>query len=213
MLNLTNEELIEKIKTGDEQAVEVLFRRFNPLIQKISRGYFLLGADYSDIVQEALVGLYKASMTFDSTKEASFKTYASLCIKRNILSAIKSANREKNKSLNQSLSFADAISSSDEDEVFLFLPNFISNPDEEIIQRENLNEIKKTIVEKLSGFELKILNEYLKGMSYEDMSAKLGISKKSVDNALSRIKNKLQFLIKWRYQKVSSFCIFFKRII
>lgn len=193
MLNLTNEELIKKIKQGDEYAVEVLFERFNPLVQKIARSYFLFGAEYSDIVQEALVGLYKACITYDEKSETPFKTYASICMRRNIISAVKKANRKKNKSLNDSIAFND-IASGDEEENMLFVPNFVLNPDEEIIQRENLEEIKKLIVQKLSSFEVKVLNEYLKGLSYEDMAQKLNVSKKSVDNALSRIKNKLQFL-------------------
>lgn len=194
MTNLTDEELIAKCKSGDAVGIEEIFSRYKFLLEKISRSYFLLGSDKEDLLQEAMIGLYKAILSFDKNQNASFKTFAILCIRRNILSAIKKSNSQKNKTLNECLSLSDLTG--DEEENFLFLPSDSRLTDENIIEKEKLQEIKEQIIKTLSKLELKILNLYLKGFSYEDMSKNLKITHKSVDNALSRIKKKLEFLTK-----------------
>ena len=181
-------------KKGDEVAIEELFSRYRFLLGKISRGYFLLGSDNEDLMQEAMIGLYKAILSFDTKQNVSFKNFAILCVRRNILSAIKKSNSQKNKALNESLSLSDLTG--DQDDNYLFVPEVVPLTDEKLIEEEKLEEIKTKIVELLSKLELEILNLYLKGKSYDDMSKTLQISKKSVDNALSRIKKKLEFLTK-----------------
>lgn len=194
MTNLTDEELIVKCKSGDTFAIEEIFSRYKPLLEKISRGYFLLGSDNDDLVQEAMIGLYKAILSFDKNQNASFKTFATLCARRNILSAIKKSNSQKNKTLNECLSLSDITG--DDEENFLFLPPNSLLAYENIIEKEKMQEIKQQIIKSLSKLELKILSLYLKGFSYDYMSKNLNITVKSVDNALCRIKKKLQFLTK-----------------
>lgn len=193
--NLTDEELANLSKNLNDEALEILMKRYKALLSKIVRGYFLLGASKDDVMQEAYIGLYKAVLSYDKVKNASFKTFAMLCVRRNILSAIKKSNSQKNKLLNESVSLTDLKNDEDEESV-LFLPSFFTMTDEAIIQNEKFEEVKSLIIKKLSRLELEILKYYLKGYSYSDMAKKLTITTKTVDNALSRIKSKLQFLIK-----------------
>lgn len=190
----TDEELIVLSKQGSDKATQDLFERYKSTIQKISRGYFLFGADDEDLIQEGMIGLYKAVLGYDKQKEASFKTFANICIRRNILSAIKKSNTQKNKVLNESLSLSGLKNFEEEDEGQLYLPTNTKSVDQKLIEQENLKEVKKQIQEKLSSFEISVLSLYLKGMSYEEMAKHLDAPKKSVDNALSRIKSKLKFL-------------------
>ncbi len=192
MREFTNEELVEKVKKGNEVAIEILFARFKALLNKISRSFFLLGGDNEDVMQEAMLGLYKACLNYKGGGETSFKTFAILCIKRNILSAIKKNNTMKNKILNESISLSKIFFNEEED---VTISCDILYPDEKIIENESYEEVKKLICSKLSHLELKILNQFLMGLSYDEMSKKLDVTKKSIDNALRRIKVKLQFLL------------------
>lgn len=191
---LENEKLVELIKSGKEDALELLIERFKPQINRLARSYFLFGGEVEDLKQEALIGLYSACTSYKSDMMTSFVSFASLCMKRRILTAIKMANRDKNKALNESVSIHPT--NDGETEIQLFLPQYVLNPDQKIEENENYEEMKEQIVKLLSKLELKILSLYLKGLSYEEISLSLNISKKSVDNALSRIKNKLKFLNK-----------------
>lgn len=193
MKTLTDEMLVALCKKGNENAIEQLFLRYKPILQKLTRGYFLLGSDEDDLMQEAMIGLYKAILSFDAASAASFKTFASICVRRNILSAIKKSNTLKNKILNDSLSLS-GFMANDDDDALLFLPYEPKNTDEMIMEDESFEETKKEILKKLSKLELKILGLYLKGEPYQQIATSLSITTKSVDNALSRIKNKLQFL-------------------
>ncbi|MGI5842121.1 MAG: sigma-70 family RNA polymerase sigma factor [Christensenellales bacterium] len=193
MKTLTDEKLVALCKKGDEHAIEQLFLRYKPILHSLTRGYFLLGSDEDDLMQEAMIGLYKAILSFNESGVASFKTFASICVRRNILSAIKKSNTLKNKILNDSLSLS-GFMANDDDDAFLFLPYEPKNTDEMIMEDESFEETKKEILKKLSKLELKILGLYLKGEPYQQIATSLSITTKSVDNALSRIKNKLQFL-------------------
>lgn len=191
--NLENEELVKLIKTGDEDALDELIRRFKPHLNRLSRSYFLFGGEEEDIKQEAMIGLYSACISYKQDMKCNFNSFASLCMKRRILSAIKKANRNKNKALNESVSIHTKIDSTNE--VELYLPQYVFNPDEKFEENENYEEIKEKIVKALSKLELKILSLFLKGLSYDEIAKTLNVTKKSVDNALSRIKTKLKFLI------------------
>lgn len=184
----TDEELAILVKQNDDDAMEELFRRYKPLINKISRSYFLYGADKDDIMQEAMLGLYKACLSFNN-KVASFYTFANICIKRKILDAIKIANSQKNKMLSESLSL-----DYDEDESENYLNNEHS-PDRKIIENENFNELKSKIFGNLSDFELIVLKYYLQGENYVGIAQRLKKSPKSIDNALGRIRQKLRLII------------------
>lgn len=193
----TDEELVQMIKLGLEEAEEELFARYKPVVSSVARSYFLMGAELDDLIQEGMIGLYKACQKF-SQGQASFKTFAYLCIKRQIQTAVKQANRQKNKMLNNYVSLDSQggykTGENGEDEAVLILPSEKLSPDAEIIQKENYKEIVKKIKSALSPLELKVLTLYLKGNSYQTISIEVGKSYKSVDNLLYRIKNKLEFL-------------------
>lgn len=189
------EELIEKAQNGDENAIEKLLSSFKPLVNKIARSYFLTGGDIEDLVQEGMIGLYKAIKTFKKGKTASFMTYAGTCIKNQIQTAVRIASSEKNMVLSTALPIERNDSFDDEEEeIEIVLPSPLPKPDEKIENKENFAQITKQIVKSLSQLELKILISYLKGFNYSEIAQQNNISKKSVDNALSRIKNKLSFL-------------------
>lgn len=196
LTSLTDEELAYKSKQGDQQAFEILARRYKSFLQKITRGYFLVGSEQDDLLQEATIALYKAIQSYDQSQNTTFRTFASLVVKRHILSSIKQSNTQKNKILNESLSLSSLDKSMEEEDSFLFLPNDVLNLDEQLIQDEKFEEIKQKIAQALSKLESQILSEYLKGHSYQTIAENLAINTKSVDNALSRIKQKLQFLLK-----------------
>ena len=193
---MTDEKLSTMAQSGDKNAVNELLTRYKSLINKISRSYFLVGGDIEDIIQEGMIGLYKAIMNYNSEKNASFKTFASTCIKNQIQSAIRVASSEKNKVLSTAMSFQDQNTDEDDEEMEIMLPSTIPSPDDKVLERENVKEIFQVIKESLSELEQKVLVLYLKGYNYNEISEKMNISKKSIDNALSRIKNKLSFLKK-----------------
>lgn len=189
------EELIEKAQNGDENAIEKLLSSYKPLVNKIARSYFLTGGDIEDLVQEGMIGLYKAIKTFKKGKTASFMTYAGTCIKNQIQSAVRVASSEKNMVLSTALPIERNDSFDDEEEeIEIVLPSPLPKPDEKVENKENFENITKQIVKSLSQLELKILISYLKGYNYSEIAQQNNISKKSVDNALSRIKTKLSFL-------------------
>lgn len=179
-------ELIKKAKT-DADSFEELYRIYEHLVYQIARNYFIMGADIDDIIQEGTIGLYKAVISFDENKQASFKTFASLCIKRQILSAIKSANTKKRKIMYQ-------LFSKDE-EKFYNLPSNKENPEESAISKENCNIIHDEIQTTLSIFEQTVLAYYIEGFSYMQISERMGVPIKSVDNALMRIRSKLSHFL------------------
>lgn len=201
MKNMTDEELIRLAKGGDSSSLEFLLARYKTLASKIARSYFLVGAEYEDILQEAMIGLYKAYCSFDEKNGTAFAIFAKKCIERNIQSAVKSANRQKNYLLNSSVSLSSQgglkISNDEkDDDIELILPSSSLSPDEKLIESEKLLEIKEQIIKTLSVFELKVLTEYLKGNNYQDIARTLNETPKSIDNALTRIKHKLSYLNK-----------------
>ncbi len=200
MENLTDEELIDLAKNGDEMALDFLLDRYKVLASKIARSYFLVGAEYEDLLQEAMIGLYKAYISYDKNSKASFSTFARTCITRNVQTAVKTANRKKNQILNSSISLTNQgglQKQGDEDEdITLIIPSNSLTPDEKLIESETLQSIKEKIKQCLSKFELDVLVLYLQGYSYTQIAQKLNLTNKSIDNALSRIRHKLSFLKK-----------------
>lgn len=191
---IEDEELALKAQSYDEDAINTLLNKYKNLVNKISRSYFLIGGDIEDIVQEGMIGLYKAITHFSPQKNASFKTFASICIKNQIQNAIKIASSEKNRVLSTALSIADdPVFDEDEKLGFETLTDF-SSIEDKIVEKEKVEEILFHVKEKLSTLEKKILNLYLEGYNYNEISQMANISKKSIDNGLTRIKNKLSFL-------------------
>ncbi len=191
---ISDEELIKKTKNGEESAENLLFSRYKDLVVKIARGYFIVGGDLEDLVQEGMIGLYKAVKNFSNEKEASFKTFAVLCIKHQIQTAIKAANTNKNKPLSSAVSFQ-SFTENGTSENLDFLPIDLvldSTPEEKIIDKENFKNLNEKIKSHLSPLEFKVLKLYLQGYSYKEISASLNVTSKSIDNSLSRIKSKLR---------------------
>lgn len=191
---MTDEELALKARQGDTKALNDLFSKYKNLVNKISRSYFLLGGEFEDIIQEGMIGLYKAIQNFSDNKNASFKTFASMCIKHQILSAIKVASSQKNMVLSSALPIAEQGEDEDEGALEIVLPSSLPQPDQTLFEKESIAELQEKIKKTLSPLEIKVLSLYLKGFSYNEISEKANMSKKSIDNALTRIKSKLQFI-------------------
>lgn len=195
---MTEEELITKAKSGDENALNSLLSDYKNTVNKIARSYFLVGGDMEDIVQEGMIGLYKAILHYSPQRNASFKTFANVCIKHQIQSAIKIASSEKNQVLSNALPIWDKSEIDDEGEnrIEIIVPSALPSPDDKVIAYENMQELKAKIKKTLSPMEVKVLSLYLRGYNYNEISNLGEMSKKSIDNALTRIKNKLSFLKK-----------------
>lgn len=192
-------DLIRKAKQGDETSLELLLAKFKPLACKIARRYFLAGQDEEDLYQEAMIGLFKAEQSFNENAGQDFKSFATLCINRQIQTAVKNSNRKKNKILNESISLnnqggIDLYESDDEEQLYFIIPSSSPLPDDELIYKEKVDEIKNAIDQKLSTYERKVLSLYLKGLSYKEMGQILEKETKSIENCLSRIKSKLSYL-------------------
>ena len=190
---LTDENLALKAQENDYESEIELFARYKNLVSKISRSFFLVGGDPEDIIQEGMIGLYKAIKNYDKEKNATFSTFAFLCIRRQIQSAIKVASSKRNMMLSKAIPIVEEFDEDDEP-IGLVIPSTSMQPDDQMISKETMQEVKQKIEKSLSKMELLILRQYLKGQSYDEISKQLDINKKSVDNALSRIKNKLSFL-------------------
>lgn len=192
-------DLIRKAKQGDETSLELLLAKFKPLACKIARKYFLAGQDEEDLYQEAMIGLFKAEQSFNEAAGQDFKSFATLCINRQIQTAVKNSNRKKNKILNESISLnnqggIDIYESDDDEQLYFIIPSSFPLPDDELIYKEKVDEIKNAINQKLSTYERKVLSLYLKGLSYKEMGQILEKETKSIENCLSRIKSKLSYL-------------------
>lgn len=191
--NLTDEQIISQIKKGDEQALTFLLEKYKDLVNSKVGKYFIIGAEREDIIQEGMIGLYKAIKNFDNCKQNTFKTFANICVERQLITAIKSSNRQKHMPLNSYLSLNTAAYDNDEDGTELietFEVDTIEDPLETIMQREYFNEIQNTIHKSLSKFEEQVLDRYMQGESYEIIAQKLETPVKSIDNAIQRIRKK-----------------------
>jgi RNA polymerase sporulation-specific sigma factor len=177
--------------SGDPAAEEELITEYSRLVRICARPYFLAGGDSEDLIQEGMLGLLSAVRHYDPSKDVKFKTYAEFCIRRRLISAIKSASRFKHIPLNDYVS----LESPELDENNTQGTFFLRDPEEFVIARERVDEITDCLYGSLSRFETKILGFYLEGMSYEEMAVKVNKPPKSVDNAVQRIRKKLaQFL-------------------
>jgi len=190
---MDDKELIEKFKAGDDFALEELLKQNKPLINQIARKYFLIGAEIDDLIQEGMIGLYRAIVTFDNSRDVNFKSYARVCIERAVFNAIKSANSKKNLPLNQSVSLSvqDNNDSDGDDDIVAYVTWDDSDPESILINRENYTKLFEKATQNLSVFEKNVLKLYLDGLTYTEIAEKLDKSAKSVDNGLTRIKAKI----------------------
>ena len=191
--NLTDEQIISQIKEGDEQALSFLLDKYKDLVNSKVGKYFIIGAEREDIIQEGMIGLYKAIRGFDHCKQNTFKTFANLCIERQLITAIKSSNRQKHMPLNSYLSLNTSAYDDEGDGTELletFEVNTIEDPLETIMKQESFNEIQNAVQKSLSKFEEQVLERYMQGESYEVIAKRLDTPVKSVDNAIQRIRKK-----------------------
>ena len=191
--NLTDEQIISQIKDGDEQALSFLLDKYKDIVNAKVGKYFIIGAEKEDIIQEGMIGLYKAIKGFDVCKQNSFKTFANLCIERQLITAIKSSNRQKHMPLNSYLSLNTSAYEDNEDGTELietFEVDTIEDPLETIMKQESFNEIQNAVQKSLSKFEGQVLERYMQGESYEVIAKRLDTPIKSVDNAIQRIRKK-----------------------
>lgn len=190
--NLTDEQIISQIKEGDEQALSFLLDRYKDLVNSKVGKYFIIGAEREDIIQEGMIGLFKAIKNFDSNKQNTFKTFANLCVERQLITAIKSSNRQKHMPLNSYLSLnTSAYDEEDNTELMdVFNNNTVEDPLETITKKEYYETVESVIDKSLSDFEKQVLARFMKGESYIDIANKLNSPVKSIDNAIQRIRKK-----------------------
>ncbi|MDO7908367.1 RNA polymerase sporulation sigma factor SigH [Paenibacillus sp. JX-17] len=189
-----DEDIVRAVHEGDSEALEYLINKYRNFVRAKARSYFLIGADREDIIQEGMIGLYKSIRDFKGDKLSSFKAFAELCITRQIITAIKTATRQKHIPLNSYVSLDKPIYDEDSDRTLLdvICGSQVSDPEELIINQEEFVGLEDKMSEILSDLERKVLMLYLDGRSYQEISVDLSRHVKSIDNALQRVKRKLE---------------------
>lgn len=191
-----DEELVLMAQNGDEAAQEYLLDKYKSLVRAKSRAYFLIGADSEDIIQEGMIGLYKAVRDYNEEKNASFRSFAELCVNRQMITAIKAATRQKHQPLNSYVSLNRPVYEEESEQTYMdFLQSSSSallNPEALLIGQENKSFLENQMVKNLSSFETRVLVLYLQGRSYFEIAHVLDKPEKSIDNALQRVKKKLE---------------------
>ncbi|WP_370875884.1 RNA polymerase sporulation sigma factor SigH [Caldalkalibacillus uzonensis] len=194
MEQLPDEEVVELIKQGDLKALEYLINKYKSFVRAKARSYFLIGADREDIIQEGMIGLYKSIRDYKEDKLTSFKAFAELCITRQMITAIKTATRQKHIPLNSYVSLDKPIYDEESDRTLLDIlcGTKVTDPEELIINQEEFDDIEVKMSEILSDLERRVLMLYLDGRSYQEIAVDLNRHVKSIDNALQRVKRKLE---------------------
>ncbi|WP_458407801.1 RNA polymerase sporulation sigma factor SigH [Anaerotignum sp.] len=191
-----DEELVLMAQNGDEAAQEYLLDKYKSLVRAKSRAYFLIGADSEDIIQEGMIGLYKAVRDYNEEKNASFRSFAELCVNRQMITAIKAATRQKHQPLNSYISLNKPVYEEESEQTYMdFLQSSsgsLLNPEALLIGQENKSFLEDQMVKNLSSFETRVLVLYLQGRSYFEIANVLDKPEKSIDNALQRVKKKLE---------------------
>lgn len=194
--NCTDEELILRLRDGEEAIMDYIMNKYKNLVRKHARNMYILGAEEQDLIQEGMIGLFRAIKDYDSGRDASFFTFADLCISRKMYNAIEASKREKHTPLNNYISL---YGDNDEDTkdgksgfIDLLSAGDISNPENLLIDKENVKQIEEIVEQELSVFEKQVFDLYITGMKYVQIAKVLGKDEKSTDNALQRIKSKLK---------------------
>lgn len=192
--SLTDEQAVKYAMEGNEFAMEYIIDKYKPLVKSRANMYYLIGADKDDIIQEGMIGLFKAVKCYKFDQSTCFKAFADLCIRRQIITAIKTATRQKHIPLNTYISLNKPLYDEDADRTVVDLLDYeaVLNPEDIIIGREQLRNMEKKIVHLLSAFEMRVLRLYLLGRTYQDIAKIVNKSVKSIDNALQRVKRKLE---------------------
>ena len=190
--SMSDEELISLVKTDDKYALDFIIEKYRDLVNMKVGKYFIIGAEKEDIIQEGMIGLFKAIQSFNPDKQNSFKTFANMCIERQLITAIKTSNRQKHMPLNGYLSLNTAAYDDDEDTTVLevFDSHLTEDPLDTITKKEYYKRVEDAIDKSLSDFEKQVLARFIKGDSYVTIAEKLDTQVKSVDNAIQRIRKK-----------------------
>lgn len=194
---LIDEEVLPYIHEGDVDATEYILNKYERIVHKKASGYFLMGSDRDDVVQEGRIGLYKAIADYDETKKSSFKSFAELCITRQIITSVKSATRLKHSPLNSYVSIYKPMNEEEETRPLLeMLHNDLTvDPLERLLSEEKFNHLQSTIMKALTQLEWEVLHHYMHGYSYDEIATRLNREEKSIDNALQRVRRKMDELI------------------
>lgn len=190
---IKDEEMLKSIEQGDQQALEKMINKYEELVKMKASKFFMYGAEKNDIIQEGMIGLYKAIRDFNKQKNITFKTFANICIERQLITAIKSANRQKHMLLNSAISIDSNVGTEEEnyrERIELIKSNYIEDPSEAIVKSEYYMDIYNAIDQKLSNHEKQVLMQYEKGKSYAEIAKALDCKPKSVDTAMTRIRKK-----------------------
>jgi RNA polymerase sporulation-specific sigma factor len=196
---IADEDLILRLREGEEQIMDYIISKYKNLVRSLSKRLYILGADYDDLLQEGMIGLFKAVKDYDPGRDASFYTFAELCINRQLYKAVQASNREKHSFLNQYISLYSTSSMTGEEDGFDLLETLEDgrhvNPETVVIDSENLQALEKQINEELSEFEQEVLDLYLTGMPYKEIAAVLKKTDKATENALQRAKGKIKKIV------------------
>lgn len=199
--NLPDDEILELVHAGNTEALEFLITKYKPLVRMKGKSYFLIGADKEDILQEGMIGLYKAIRDFREEKLTSFRAFAELCITRQIITAIKTATRQKHIPLNSYVSLDKPVYDEESERTLLdtIASSVVDDPEALLISQESFDFMEEKMGEMLSDLEQQVLMLYIEGQSYQEISEQLNRHVKSIDNALQRVKRKLE-----RYAEVEA---------
>ncbi|MBO5335635.1 MAG: RNA polymerase sporulation sigma factor SigH [Lachnospiraceae bacterium] len=195
----TDEELIDRLRNGEESIVDYICDKYKNLVRSKAKSMYILGADSEDLIQEGMIGLFKAVRDYDAGRDASFFTFADLCISRQMYTAVQAAKRQKHIPLNTYVSLYGSFSEKEEGEernLLEALANPIElNPEEMFLDKERVAYLEEVIENELSSFEKQVLDLYMTGMSYTQIAKVLGRDEKSTDNALQRLKSKIKKML------------------
>ena len=196
----SDEELIIRLREGEQEVMDYLMDKYKNLVRDKAKSMYILGGDTEDLIQEGMIGLFKAVRDYDFGRDAGFSTFATLCISRQMYTAVQASGRKKHMPLNTYISLSGETTHTDEQKENVPLEKILqsgqlSDPEKMLIDRENVEYIEQMIQSRLSSFEKQVLDLYLTGMGYVEIAKVLGRDEKSTDNALSRLKSKLRKVI------------------
>ncbi|MDE6016064.1 MAG: RNA polymerase sporulation sigma factor SigH [Acetatifactor sp.] len=195
----TDEELIHRLREGEEAVMDYICEKYKPLVRSKAKSMFILGGDNEDLIQEGMLGLFKAVRDYDSGRDASFYTFADLCISRQLYTAVQASQRKKHIPLNTYISLYGDVGEQDNGETRKLAESLANlserNPEELFLDKERVDYLERTIERELSGFEKQVLDLYMTGMSYTQIAKVLGRDEKAADNALQRLKNKIRKML------------------
>ena len=189
---MADEKIIELIRSGDKEAMDFMLNKYKNVVRIKARAMFLIGGENDDLIQEGMIGLYKAIRDYETDKEASFSSFASMCISRQIYTAVNASNRKKHTPLNGYVSFSGL---EEEENIHSVSGQGEKSPEELLIDKENVSMIEYCLERDLSKFELEVLRMYIEGAGYVEIAERMDKKPKSIDNALQRIRNKVNNII------------------